>query len=959
MNKIKISLLFLLVSLAGLYGQTTGKIAGKILDAETTEPLIGVNVILDGTGQGAITDIDGYYNIINIRPGKYTLKFSMIGYEINVIEEVRVSVNRTSSVDANLRTATLEGTEVIVTASKISTKKDQTSTVKNISADDIAVLPVENLDAVVSMQAGVVAGHFRGGRSGEVSYLIDGVQVDEVYGGNNAVVSIETEAVQDLEVITGTFNAEYGKAMSGIVNAVTKDGSSEFHGSVSSSIGTYFTNNKYEEEENIFPGLNAFGLFDESELIGENTNNYAFKLNTNYDYKLMLSGPILGEKIGFFINYREQVTAGHLNGIRHFNVWDASNYYQADPDSWNTEDTGDSTYVSMSSSERSSLLTKLSIKISPKMRASFMYNRNEDNWQNYNHVYKYNPDGQVKEQAKTQFYTFQFNHMLTNKLFYDFKLSQTDNDYGSYLFEDPEEHFIADEFMEYNGTWYDTGDTVWAYVHDRYSNTYGPGFLTGGQSKDHTIRNTTTKNTKFDLTWQANNHHSFKTGFQITNHDIYNQYQQIRNQNGGGPLDYIYRPEVKGNGTIYADIYEKSPRETSVYLQDKMEFNEMVINLGLRLDTFDANTVYPSQRRNPANTSIYALKDSAGNSLYDADSNLVLDMTRMSTDLDSKTVSQISPRFGLAYQLGNRAVLHFSYGHFFQMPAYYAMYSNDAFLIGPTDFGTTMGNANLGADSLGLNAQKTVSYEIGLWQELTPELGLEINLYYRDIYDLLSTTVVTTYNQIRYGLYTNKDYGNVRGLELKLDYGIGGLRTNINYTLQYTKGNSDNPLQTFNRAGSSVDEVNRMIPMSWDQRHTFNLSVGYSVAKYGAHLTGYYNSGTTYTFSPQSESSLSRINLAPNNEYKAGSYHLDLTTYLHLPQFMGMNSKVNISVYNLLDRYNENWVNGETGRAYSEITEPSDLAAHRSNFNQYEDRYKNPAMFSTPRQIKIGLEVSI
>jgi len=302
MNKIKISLLFLLVSLAGLYGQTTGKIAGKILDAETTEPLIGVNVILDGTGQGAITDIDGYYNIINIRPGKYTLKFSMIGYEINVIEEVRVSVNRTSSVDANLRTATLEGTEVIVTASKISTKKDQTSTVKNISADDIAVLPVENLDAVVSMQAGVVAGHFRGGRSGEVSYLIDGVQVDEVYGGNNAVVSIETEAVQDLEVITGTFNAEYGKAMSGIVNAVTKDGSSEFHGSVSSSIGTYFTNNKYEEEENIFPGLNAFGLFDESELIGENTNNYAFKLNTNYDYKLMLSGPILGEKIGFFIN---------------------------------------------------------------------------------------------------------------------------------------------------------------------------------------------------------------------------------------------------------------------------------------------------------------------------------------------------------------------------------------------------------------------------------------------------------------------------------------------------------------------------------------------------------------------------------------------------------------------------------------------------------------------------------
>ncbi|MCF7824656.1 MAG: TonB-dependent receptor [Candidatus Marinimicrobia bacterium] len=952
MNKFKTTLVIFCLTLAGLYGQTTGKIAGKIVDGGNGEPLIGVNVILEGTSQGAISDLDGYYNLINIRPGSYTLKFSMIGYEINVLEDVRVSTNRTTYADASLNTSTLEGSEVIVTASKISTKKDQTSTVKNISADDIAVLPVENIGAVVGMQAGVVAGHFRGGRSGEVSYLIDGIQVDEVYGGNNAVVSIETEAVQDLEVITGTFNAEYGKAMSGIVNAVTKDGSPEFHMSVSSSIATYFTNNEYQGEDSIFLALEPFGFTD-------NEDDH-FNLNTNYDNKFMISGPILGDRIGFFVNYRNQVTAGHLNGIRHFNVWDESNYrLGSDPGDWITEDTGDSTYVSMNSSENTSLMVKLSFKLGPKMRSSFMYNKNDDQWQGYNHTYKYNPDGAIKEQAHTEFYTFQFNHMLTNKLFYDLKLSQTDNYYGSYLFEDPEDHFIADAVMNYQGTWYAKGDTVWSYVNDLYANTYGPGFFTGGQAKDHTIRETNTKNLKFDMTWQANNRHSFKTGFQMSNHDIYNEYQLIQNQNAGGDNENIYRPRVLGNNTIYADIYKKSPVEKSFYLQDKMEFNEMVINLGLRFDSFDANTVYPSQRRNPANSSIYALKDSAGNPLYDADSNIVLDETRMSTYLKSKTVNQVSPRFGLAYQLGNRAVLHFSYGHFFQMPAYYAMYSNDAFLVGPSDFGTTMGNANLGADSLGLNAQKTVSYEIGLWQELTPQLGLEINLYYRDIYDLLSTAVVSTYNQIRYGLYTNKDYGNVRGLELKLDYGVGGLRTNLNYTLQYTKGNSDNPLQTFNRAGSSVDEVNRMIAMSWDQRHTFNLSIGYSASYYGAHLTGYYNSGTTYTFSPQSESPLARINLAPNNEYRSASYHVDLTAYIQIPQVLGFNSRVNISVYNLLDRYNEVAVNGATGRAYTAIVRDSDLASHRSNFNEYEDRYKNPSMFSTPRQIKIGLEVDI
>jgi len=952
MNKFNTIILILLLGLGCLHAQTTGKIAGKILDTENGEPLIGVNVILDGTNQGAITDLEGYYNIINVRPGIYSIKFSMIGYEINVMEDVRVSVNRTTYVDANLATTMLEGTEVVVTASKISNKKDQTSTVKNISADDIAVLPVESIGAVVGMQAGVVAGHFRGGRSGEVSYLIDGVQVDEVIGGNSAVVSVETEAVQDLEVITGTFNAEYGKAMSGIVNAVTKGGSPEFHVSASTSISSYFTSNTYGEEDSIFMALEPFGFTD-------NDDDH-FKLNTNYDNKFMISGPILKDRMGFFINYRQQVTAGHLNGIRRFNVWDKSDYFSgSDPDDWETEATGDSNYVSMNSSKNESFMGKLSFNLGPKIRSSFMFNRNVDEWQGYSHVYKYNPDGNNKSRANTNFYTLQLNHMITNKLFYDLRLSQTDHTYGGYLFEDPEQHFIADEFMEYQGNWYAAGDTVWTYVHDLYANTYGPGFFTGGQAKDHSISETTTKNLKFDVTWQATNHHSFKSGFQITSHDIYNAYHQIRNKNAGGNLENIYRPVFKPNETIYSDIYSKSPEEKSFYIQDKMEFDAMVINLGVRFDSFDANTVYPSQRRNPANSSTYALKDSSGNPIYDADSNIVLDESRMSTYLKTKPVNQISPRFGLAYQLGNKAVLHFSYGHFFQMPSYSTMYSNDAFLVGPTDFGTTMGNANLGADSLGLNAQKTVSYEIGLWQELTPSMGLEVNLYYRDIYDLLSVTAVSTYNQIRYGLYTNKDYGNVRGLELKLDYNMGGLRTNINYTLQYTKGNADNAFQTFNRAGSSVDEVNRMIAMSWDQRHTFNLSLGYSAAAYGAHLTGYYNSGTTYTFSPQSESPLARINLAPNNEYRAASYHIDMTGYILLPQMMGVNSKINISVYNVLDRYNEVAVNGQTGRAYSEITRDSDRAAHRSDFNIYDDRYKNPSMFSTPRQIKIGLEVSI
>ncbi|MBT3229739.1 MAG: TonB-dependent receptor [Candidatus Marinimicrobia bacterium] len=956
MNKLFTALIFSLLIVSSMHAQTTGKIAGKIRDAENKEFMIGVNVIIEEAGVGAVTDEHGYYDIINLTPGTYTVKVSMIGYEIYVVEDVRVSTNRTTYLDADINSSIMEGATVVVTASKISTKRDQTSTVKNISSEDIEVLPVESIGAVVNMQAGVVAGHFRGGRSGEVSYLIDGIQVDEVFGGNSATVSVETEAVQDLEVITGTFNAEYGNAMSGIVNAVTKNGSKEFHASVSSSIATYFTSNTYEGEKDIFLGLEPFGLTGNKE--------DRFNLNTNYDNKFMITGPILGDRIGFFINYREQSTAGHLNGIRRFNVWDVSDYSSADSLEWDDVHTGDSAFVSMGSSKHSSLLTKLSFKPSPKLRSSIMFNRNVDEWSGYSHANKYKPDGRNKNYGNTDFIAFQLNHMLSNSLFYDIKLSQSTNYYGNYLFKDPQSYTIAEEFSQINGIWYAAGDTVYNYIHELYANSFGPGFSYGGQDKGHTERETITKNAKFDLTWQVNNTHSLKTGVQLSQHDITSSYHLIKNAYAGTDNEYDYKPVTLGNNTLDADSYTKKPIDGSFYIQDKMEFDEMVINVGLRYDYFDANTVYPSQRRNPSNSSTYYVKDSLGVPILVWDSELqdsvkVLDEPRMSEFLDSKSIYQISPRFGLAYQLGNRAVLHFSYGHFFQMPAYSAIYANDAFLVGSADYGTTMGNGNLGGETLGLNAQKTVSYEIGLWQELAEGMGVEVNLYYRDIYDLLTVAVVTTYNQINYGLYTNKDYGNVRGLEVKFDFNKGGFRTNVNYTLQYTKGNADNPQQTFNRAGSKIDEVNKMIPMSWDQRHTFNVSAGYTASNYGGFFTGYVNSGTTYSYSPMTGSPLVNINLAPNNNYKALGYHVDFTGFLRLPQMFGVNARLNLSVYNVLDRYNENYVNSTTGRAYSDIVEEGDIEGHRSKFNTYDDRYKDPGMFSTPREIKIGLEVEL
>ena len=187
---------------------------------------------------------------MNIKPGLYTLVVDMIGYKQLVLENVRVSVNRTTTIDASLSPTVIQGETVVVEVDAITTKKDQTSTIKNISTDQIEKLAVEDLGAIVGMQAGVVEGHFRGGRNTEVTYLVDGIQIDEVFGGSSSMLSIEPDVIQDLEVITGTFNAEYGNAMSGVVNAVTKDGSNKFSGSFSTGFSEYIIGNS-----NIFIGL--------------------------------------------------------------------------------------------------------------------------------------------------------------------------------------------------------------------------------------------------------------------------------------------------------------------------------------------------------------------------------------------------------------------------------------------------------------------------------------------------------------------------------------------------------------------------------------------------------------------------------------------------------------------------------------------------------------------------------
>ncbi len=510
---ILLPILLLLFLASSLFAQTTGKIIGTVTDKQTGEPLIGVNVVVEGRAIGAATDVNGQFYIINISPGKYNVNFSMIGYTQHKVEEVRVSVNRTTTINAALQVAAVQGEVVIVTASMISTKKDQTGSIQNVSADKIEELPVQSLGEVINMQVGVVQGHFRGGRSGEVQYMTDGMNV----GAN-----VEKDVVAEVEVITGIFSAKYGRAMSGIVNAVTKDGSNKFHAKLSSNFENYYTTHN-----DIFWGLDA--------------TDFA----RTKDFNLFMEGPILKNKLNYVLNYRNKDYVGHLNGERLFNPWDYNDYTSEDSTNWIREQTGDGETVPMNTSQSYSAFSKLTFKPVGSAKLSFTWDRHKSESQGYSHGMKFNPDGRGTSHNTSDVYTLQWNHMVGTSFFYEFKVAYEDRYSGSYKYKDP----ISDK-----------------YIHPLYSGrSDNTGFSTGGESQGYYKGENTELNIKGDINWQINQNHGIMAGFLLTEYDLNSYSLGIQNKWASSQLHTLFIEDSVTNHRIYLFFEPVVMADSTVY----------------------------------------------------------------------------------------------------------------------------------------------------------------------------------------------------------------------------------------------------------------------------------------------------------------------------------------------------------------------------------------------------------
>ena len=131
------------------------------------------------TNLGAATDGDGNYYILQVPPGTYSVRFTMIGYQDLIMNNVRIQVDLTTTINASLSESVIGMNEVVVQAERPMIQTDVTYSQANISSEEVEMLPVEEFEDVIALQAGVVSSngeiHVRGGRGGEIAYMVDGI----------------------------------------------------------------------------------------------------------------------------------------------------------------------------------------------------------------------------------------------------------------------------------------------------------------------------------------------------------------------------------------------------------------------------------------------------------------------------------------------------------------------------------------------------------------------------------------------------------------------------------------------------------------------------------------------------------------------------------------------------------------------------------------------------------------
>lgn len=787
--------LILLSSFVLNFAGQTGKISGKILDSQNQEALIGVNVVIEGLWVGSSTDQDGHYFILNIPPGKYTVKYMMIGYTPLVLSEVRVSMDQTTRLDQELTPEVLGMDEVHVVATRPVVVKDLSASQMYVKEETIKELPIDNISNVIALQAGVQGLSVRGGGSAQTAFIVDGFQLND--GRSNLPsLSLSLSSVKEIQVQSGGFNAEYGNIRSGIINVITREGKSDRY---TGSLAYYYTP----------PAPKNYGIspFDadsyylkpylDDAVAWTGTQGESFEdLNSNQEWDMGepfedFDGD--GEWTGWDSYTKEQyVDFEGWNAISLLSLSDSDPNndltptgaqqeflwkhrrvgFITDPDytldfglggpvpllssNGNTrfhlshQNSLNTFVVPLSRDGSTSTTTRLKINsdISDKIKLTLTSQYSVDEsvspytWTTTPTGYMLGSVYSVASRVKggnnivfmPSYYSpsdvyrtnlgLKVNHMLNDRSFYEFVYQYQHNKYWTFQTEDRDTSL----YEIAPGVWRD--EAPYGYDGGEWMNLGRDSSLI----QSHSL--------KADYTNQLNDKNQMKAGILMVYTNL-----QVRS----------FTESDKDTWTR-SQIYDRPPYSVAAYIQDKLEYEGFIANIGLR-----------AEYNNP-NAPVYLLDS------YDPNYSQGL-----GSDIE-ETVAQdkvggfwtVSPRLGVSHPITNRSKLYFNYGHFHSEPA-----SSYRFRLQRESNGkvTSIGNPGLGLE-------QTIAYELGYSQSIRDLYLINIATYYKDVSNQPGWVSYTNVDGgVDYSTPENINYEDIRGIEFTLEKLEGRWLTGfLNYT---------------------------------------------------------------------------------------------------------------------------------------------------------------------------------
>ncbi len=938
-----------------------GKLVGKITDLETGEPLIGANVLISGTTMGAASDVNGYFIILNVPPNVYSIVAKYIGYKSVTKSNIEVSGNVTTEVDFALPPQSYELGAVEVVAPKPLINKNLTNSVNIVQSEDLNNLPVRGVNAVINTQAGVVSQggniYVRGGRADEVAYYVDGVLVNNPVFGGAQTLGIQN-AIQEIQFQAGGYSAEYGGATSGIVTTTTKIGGESYHFSFE-------------------------GITDNFAKLGNQfLDTYSFGYS---EYVLTASGPVIpsDKSIRFFLagdNTFEGSPVGFYEGADYKNLYD--------PSLGSSSDTIDfyypKGYLINQAKNTYQAQGNIIFDYNPfkiKVGGSFQRIKSRDGVSLANYM----SQGRAGlHEASTLTGNLKFTHVLSEKAFYEATFDYF-NDY--YVDEDP---VFMNNLAAYGDSiksaalgYHLNGDGTLPYTSPYYATAFGYTFYQtpipyNGYRKQRTIH----FGGKVDLLYQIGLHHELKTGGEYTYYTIRrysfaprtlisnieatpkDPYFKIYNQ-----LDN-YGYDVFGNITDEAGLYApKHPVFAAYYVQDKMEFSDLVVNAGLRLDYID-----PGSK---------TFKDLHNLPFTSSDQ---LDYSKM---IDVKPSVQLSPRLGFSFPVTDKTVFHAQYGKFIQetqLRNLYLGYNYAAFVIkGGYAFQNPVG--------YGLRPERTTQYEIGFKQQIGDNFAFDITGFYKDIKDQIQERLIYAESDASHTSYyglVNGDFSTVKGIELKLDLRrTERLSATLDYTLSDAQGTGSNPNSHFNivwQSGANPYFPQMIAPLDYNQAHKGNLNIDYRWAdddgpnilgskwleNFGINLLFSFASGFNYTqFTANSFGNSRYPTEALNASTTPWTFQIDakvdktfnigpLKTNIYLWVINVLNTQNVVGVFPVSgDAYNDGYLSSPAGVAQVNTIRSQYGEKTAQTFqNLYKTMTYDSGHFGSPRQIRLGLRLN-